>query len=117
MRALAFTVPGEVRGKGRPRIVKIGGFSRMAADRKTATYENLVALVAMEAMTAAGPAPAPTPASITTTSPAPKTATFRPLRMTPGTSAPVSWPGAFRGRPQERADDASPQRCPAGPAP
>jgi Holliday junction resolvase RusA-like endonuclease len=54
MRALAFTVPGEVRGKGRPRIVKIGGFSRMAADRKTATYENLVALVAMEAMTAAG---------------------------------------------------------------
>jgi Holliday junction resolvase RusA-like endonuclease len=51
---MAFTVPGEVRGKGRPRIVKIGGFSRMAADSKTATYENLVALVAMEAMTAAG---------------------------------------------------------------
>ena len=47
---LAFTVPGEVRGKGRPRIVKIGGFSRLAADKKTATYENLVALAAMEAM-------------------------------------------------------------------
>jgi Holliday junction resolvase RusA-like endonuclease len=51
---LAFTVPGPVRGKGRPRIVKIGGFSRMAADTKTATYENLVAITAMEAMKAAG---------------------------------------------------------------
>jgi Holliday junction resolvase RusA-like endonuclease len=47
---LAFTVPGEVRGKGRPRIVKIGGFSRMTADRKTATYENLIALAAREAL-------------------------------------------------------------------
>lgn len=50
MIALAFTVPGEPRGKGRPRIVRIGGFSRMAADKKTATYENLVALAAREAM-------------------------------------------------------------------
>ena len=55
MSSLAFTVPGEVRGKGRPRIVKIGGFSRMAADKKTATYENLVALAAMEAMGARQP--------------------------------------------------------------
>lgn len=50
MSAIAFTVPGEVRGKGRPRIVKIGGFSRMAAHRQTATYENLVALACREAM-------------------------------------------------------------------
>lgn len=54
MAALAFTVPGEVRGKGRPRIVKIGGFSRMAADAKTASYENKVAVFAMEAMQACG---------------------------------------------------------------
>ncbi len=51
---LAFTVPGEVRGKGRPRIVKIGAFSRLAADKKTATYENLVALAAVAAMEEAG---------------------------------------------------------------
>lgn len=50
MVALAFTVPGEPRGKGRPRIVKIGGFSRMATDSKTASYENLVALAAREAL-------------------------------------------------------------------
>lgn len=54
MSVLAFTVPGEVRGKGRPRIVKIGGFSRLAADKKTATYENLVALAACEAMKFSG---------------------------------------------------------------
>jgi Holliday junction resolvase RusA-like endonuclease len=50
MTALAFTVPGDVRGKGRPRIVRIRGFSRLAADKKTAAYENLVALAAREAM-------------------------------------------------------------------
>lgn len=54
MSALCFTVPGEVRGKGRPRIVKIGGFSRLAADAKTATYENLVAFFAADAMRHAG---------------------------------------------------------------
>lgn len=50
MTALSFSVPGEVRGKGRPRIVKIGAFSRLAADEKTVNYENLVALMASEAM-------------------------------------------------------------------
>jgi len=55
---LRFTVPGEVRGKGRPRIVKIGGFSRLTADAKTASYENLVALSAMEAMNRSGMAAA-----------------------------------------------------------
>lgn len=50
MIALAFTVPGVVRGKGRPRIVRIAGFSRMAADAKTVSYENLVALAATQAL-------------------------------------------------------------------
>jgi len=54
MTALSFSVPGEVRGKGRPRIVKIGSFSRLAADAKTVNYENLVALMATEAMERAG---------------------------------------------------------------
>ena len=50
MTAICFTVPGPVRGKGRPRIIKIGGFSRMKADEKTASYENLVALACREAI-------------------------------------------------------------------
>lgn len=47
---VVFTVPGLPRGKGRPKIVKIGGFSRMAADKKTASYEGLVAHEASIAM-------------------------------------------------------------------
>lgn len=50
MSTLAFTIPGEPRGKGRPRIVKIRGFSRMATDAQTASYENLVALAAQQAL-------------------------------------------------------------------
>lgn len=75
MIALAFTVPGDVRGKGRPRIVRIGGFARMAADRKTASYENLVALAAREAM---GNQPLMTEAVCLT-----MTARFQPPRSVP----------------------------------
>lgn len=64
MASLAFTVPGEVRGKGRPRIVKIGGFSRMKADDRTATYENLVMLAASDAMKAIGLGPLDGPLSV-----------------------------------------------------
>lgn len=50
MDALTFTVPGTARGKGRPRIGKIGQHARMFTDAKTASYENLVALAAREAL-------------------------------------------------------------------
>lgn len=50
MTTVAFTVPGEPQGKGRPRIVRVGGFSRMATPPKTAAYESLVALAASQAM-------------------------------------------------------------------
>ncbi len=47
---LTFTVPGQPQGKGRAKIVKIGGFSRMATPQKTVAYEGLVAHAATEAM-------------------------------------------------------------------
>lgn len=47
---VAFTVPGEPQGKGRAKIVKIGGFSRMATPEKTVAYEGLVAHSARLAM-------------------------------------------------------------------
>jgi Holliday junction resolvase RusA-like endonuclease len=50
---LAFTVPGTPQGKLRPRIVKIGGFSRLAAPKQTVSYENLVAHTAQVAMAGA----------------------------------------------------------------
>lgn len=50
MFSLAITVPGDPRGKGRPRATAIGGHARMYTDAKTASYENLVALAAREAL-------------------------------------------------------------------
>lgn len=55
MDVLTFTVPGTARGKGRPRIGKIGPHARMFTDDKTAAYENLVALAAREALRGAKP--------------------------------------------------------------
>jgi len=52
---LAFSVPGEPQGKGRAKIVKIGGFSRMATPAKTVAYEGLVAHAAQLAMRGAEP--------------------------------------------------------------
>lgn len=50
MNSLRFTVPGPARGKGRPRIGKIGNHARMFTDKQTVSYENLVKLVAVEAL-------------------------------------------------------------------
>ena len=52
---VAFAVPGPVQGKGRARIVKIGGFSRMATPSKTVAYEGLIAMYAAQAMAGAAP--------------------------------------------------------------
>ena len=50
MSGLAFTIPGDPRGKGRPRATTIGGHARMFTDAKTASYENLVKLAASHAL-------------------------------------------------------------------
>ena len=55
MSTLYFTIPGEVRGKGRPRLSTRGGFARMHTDTKTASYEGLVALAAQTALAGAAP--------------------------------------------------------------
>lgn len=47
---ITFTVPGQPQGKGRAKIVNIGGFSRMATPQKTVAYEGLIAHVAQVAM-------------------------------------------------------------------
>ena len=48
--AIAFTVPGEPQGKGRPRIGKVGAHARMFTPAKTVAYEGLVAHAAQLAM-------------------------------------------------------------------
>lgn len=55
MNGVTFHVPGEPQGKGRAKIVKIGGFSRMATPQKTVAYEGLIAHAAQQAMAGAAP--------------------------------------------------------------
>lgn len=47
---IEFVVPGQPQGKGRAKVVKIGGFTRMATPAKTVAYEGLVAHSAQQAM-------------------------------------------------------------------
>lgn len=56
---VAFTIPGDPQGKGRAKIVRIGGFSRMATPAKTVAYEGLVAMAAQQAMKGADPLQCP----------------------------------------------------------
>ena len=50
MSIVTFTIPGQPQGKGRARIVKIAGSSRMATPKETLAYEGLIAHAAMVAM-------------------------------------------------------------------
>lgn len=52
---VAFTIPGEPQGKGRPRATTINGAARLYTPKKTASYEGLVALAAQQAMADTGP--------------------------------------------------------------
>lgn len=56
---IQFEVPGEPQGKGRARIVKIGGFSRMATPAATVAYEGLIAHAAAQVMAGAPPLTGP----------------------------------------------------------
>lgn len=47
---IEFTVPGQPQGKGRAKIVSIGGLNRMATPKKTVAYEGLIAHAAHQAM-------------------------------------------------------------------
>lgn len=46
---LALVVPGEVVGKGRPRVVKVGGFGRTFTPDKTAAWEAKALAIAQSA--------------------------------------------------------------------
>ncbi len=50
MTRVRFTVPGQPQGKGRPKVVKIAGFTRMATPAKTVAYEGLIAHEAAQAL-------------------------------------------------------------------
>lgn len=56
---ISFTIPGDARGKGRPRATRFGKGVRLYTDTKTASYEGMVALAAQAAMRGADPLEGP----------------------------------------------------------
>jgi len=53
--AVQVVIPGQPQGKGRPKVVKIASFTRMATPAKTVAYEGLVAHAAALALAGAQP--------------------------------------------------------------
>lgn len=56
---ISFIVPGAPVGKGRPRFAKRGNFVSTYTPEKTASYENLVKVLALQAMKGTQPLPYP----------------------------------------------------------
>lgn len=69
--AIRFHVPGIPVAKGRARVTTIGGHARAYTPAKTVAYESTVALMAQQAMGAAGPIDGPLAVSIVATWPIP----------------------------------------------
>ena len=61
MRSLTFEVPGEPRGKGRPRFARRGKRVSVHTPEATASYENWIRLCAMQAAQGSDPWPAGVP--------------------------------------------------------
>jgi Holliday junction resolvase RusA-like endonuclease len=72
MAVLAFSMSGEPRGKGRPRVDTRGAFPRMHTDGKTARYERSVQKVAMAHMVGRTPFAGPVSVSLRFRLPIPK---------------------------------------------
>ncbi|WP_313005358.1 RusA family crossover junction endodeoxyribonuclease [Brevundimonas sp.] len=93
MSGLAFTVPGDPRGKGRPRATTIGGHARMFTDSRTASYENLVKLAASRALGDRAPLDVPLTVVITVRmTPAASSSAKKRAAMLSGEMAPTKLP-------------------------
>lgn len=93
MSGLAFTIPGDPRGKGRPRATTIGGHARMFTDSKTASYENLVKLAASRALGHRAPLDCPLTVVVTVRmTPAASSSAKKRAAMLSGAIAPTKLP-------------------------
>jgi Holliday junction resolvase RusA-like endonuclease len=59
MMQIVFTVPGEPRGKGRPRFARRGNFVQTYTDAKTLKYEDAIQFCAKQAMGSSKPLECP----------------------------------------------------------
>ena len=88
-----FTVPGVPVAKGRPRASAVRGFVHLYSDKKTASYENLVKLVASQAMWQRPPLDGPLFMDLIAFIPIPKSKSKKIIQsMLLGTTSPTSRP-------------------------
>ncbi|WP_433950803.1 RusA family crossover junction endodeoxyribonuclease [Brevundimonas bullata] len=99
MSGLAFTVPGDPRGKGRPRATVFRGKdgvparARMYADSKTVSYENLVKMAASQALAGRPPFDCPLTVIVTVRmTPAASSSAKKRAAMLSGEMAPTKLP-------------------------
>ena len=59
MMTVVFNVPGNPKGKGRPRFARSGAFTRVYTDKQTADYETQVKQAAQQAMGSSEPLETP----------------------------------------------------------
>ncbi len=90
---ISFDIPGDPRGKGRPRFSTRGGAVRTFTDDKTAAYENLVTLEAQRVMAGRAPFQEPVDVEVTATLRIPASASKRrQAAMLLGSELPLKLP-------------------------
>jgi len=88
-----FTVPGVPVAKGRPRASAVRGFVHLYSDKKTASYENLVKMVASQTMWQRKPLEGPLFMDLVAYIPIPKSKSKKIIEsMLLGTTSPTSRP-------------------------
>lgn len=93
MDVLAFSLNGEPRGKGRPRVDTRGAFPRIHTDQKTIDYERSISEVARKHMAGRPPITGATAVSLRFRIPVPKSVTkARRTAMLAGEIAPTTKP-------------------------
>ena len=84
-----FTVPGQPRGKGRPRFARRGNFVKTYTDAKTVGYEDQVRIYARQAMGSSEPLKGPLEAAIYIRLPVPRS---YPKKRVAACLSGLEWP-------------------------
>jgi Holliday junction resolvase RusA-like endonuclease len=72
MMTIVFEVPGDPKGKGRPRFARMGTFTKVYTDKQTLNYEEHIALMAKKAIGASDPLKRPVTVCLYVRLPIPK---------------------------------------------
>jgi len=86
---ICFEVPGQPRGKGRPRFARRGNFVKTYTDAKTSSYEDQIRFYALQAMGSSEPLKGPLEAAIYIRLPVPRS---YPKKRVAACLSGLEWP-------------------------